>query len=98
MSGEGGFSQLAKIKPATTTVRGPDHRVDEAGERHGFVSREAPPQLMKLKQTVHAHVSQINVRAETDDLNIFMAWCREERISYREALKRIVAAIKKGAV
>jgi hypothetical protein len=47
---------------------------------------------------VNAATAQINVRAEVADLNVFLAWCKSERLSYREAFKRIAVAIRKGIV
>lgn len=91
-------SKIATITPDIAPAPpAPPPEADMVAERHGFVARESE-QLLKLREPVNAATAQINVRAEVADLNVFLAWCKAERLSYREAFKRIAAAIRKGAV
>jgi hypothetical protein len=91
-------SKIASIAPNAADAPPPAPPEAEAvAERHGFVARESE-QLVRMREPVNAATSQINVRAETTDLNVFLTWCKTERLSYREAFKRIAAAIRKGAI
>ena len=91
-------SKIAAITPDTAAaLPAPPPEAEAVAERHGFVARESE-QLLKIREPVNAATAQINVRAEVADLNVFLAWCKSERLSYREAFKRIAAAIRKGAV
>lgn len=91
-------SKIAAIAPSVEDTPPPaPPEADAVAERHGFVARESE-QLLKIREPVNAATAQINVRAEVADLNVFLAWCKAERLSYREAFKRIAAAIRKGAV
>lgn len=90
-------SKIASIAPDTAAPSALPPEADAVAERHGFVARESE-QLLKIREPVNAATAQINVRAEVADLNVFLAWVKAERLSYREAFKRIAVAIRKGAV
>lgn len=77
------------IEPQRSAVQ---RQVDQAGERHGFVSREAP-QRRKRRMGGSEPTDQFNLRAAIADINTFVSWCERERISCREGFSRLVQAI-----
>ena len=97
-----GFGFAARVARIPAETEGPTPTVplretDAAAQRRGFVTRE-PEQLVRLREPSNAPTAQINVRAEVADLNVFMLWCKEQRLSYREAFKRIAVAIEAGKI
>ena len=67
---------------------------DAVGERLGFVSRE-PLQTMPLKRRkpVEEPTFSFTARVSLRSGNRFIAWCEEERVSYREGFDRLMALL-----
>lgn len=82
-----GFSD---IKP---TVDKTSERIDQAGERLGFSSREAPVRRKRRNLAVAEPTDQLNLRAAIADINLFVEWCEQRRMSYREGFGLLVRRI-----
>jgi hypothetical protein len=91
MSGKNlGFGgKLATIKPdqdETSTIS--DARIDEVGERHGFVAREPIQKLTRRKPSEPS--ANLNIRPPVTTFNRFLQFCEKNRMSYPEALKELM--------
>lgn len=91
MSGKNlGFGdKLANITPDTEApARIPDARIDEVGERHGFVAREPIQKLTRRKPSEPS--ANLNIRPPITTFNRFLIFCEQNRMSYPEALKELM--------
>lgn len=81
-----GFADLAKIKPEPVSdTHIPNELVDRAGEKAGFVSRE-PMQRLSKHPTNKEPVVNLNMRPPISLSNRFVAFSKQERMTYNEAL------------
>jgi hypothetical protein len=90
-----GLSTLVDFKPAggageATTV--PDAPMRAIAEAHGFVERN-PAVPLKRRKPVDEPTYSFTARVTVRSANRFIAWCEEERISYREGFDRLVKQI-----
>jgi len=87
-------SKLSKIKPAEGTDEPvvPDHKIDEVGDRAGFVSRE-PVQRMTRRKPAEPSAN-LNIRPPITTFNRFLQFCEANRMSYPEALKELMDRAK----
>lgn len=70
--------------------------LDRVGEAHGFVSREAIPTVRRKRRIIdNEPTDQLNLRCSIRHINRFIAWCDEERITYRQGFQRLVDGIDK---
>jgi hypothetical protein len=91
MSGKNlGFGgKLAKIKPDTQErVKISDAKIDEVGERHGFVAREPVQKMTRRKPSEPS--ANLNIRPPVTTFNRFLVFCEINRMSYPEALKELM--------
>jgi hypothetical protein len=91
MSGKNlGFGgKLARIVPDSgdpDTVA--DAKIDELGERHGFVAREPVQKLTRRKPSEPS--ANLNIRPPITTFNRFLVFCEKNRMSYPEALKELM--------
>jgi hypothetical protein len=90
------FVAFPDITPRAPVQIAPEveHAQDAVGERLGFVSRE-PVQTMPLKRRkpVEEPTFSFTARVSLRSGNRFIAYCEEERISYREGFDRLMAAL-----
>ncbi|MDX0716990.1 hypothetical protein FB008_1226 [Sinorhizobium medicae] len=83
MSGKDlGFGgKLANITPNKDDApRNPDAKVDEIGDRHGFVPREPIQKLTRRKPS--APSANLNIRPPDTSFNRFLQFCEKNRMSY----------------
>ena len=94
MSGKNlGFGKLADIKPdAEERSAIPDAKIDEIGERHGFVTREPVQKLSRRKPAEPS--ANLNIRPSITVFNRFVQFCEDNRMSYPEALKELMDRAK----
>jgi hypothetical protein len=86
-------AKLNQIKPSMEPQhRIPDAKIDEVGERHGFVSREPTQKIVRRKEAEPS--ANLNIRPPISTYNRFVAWAMEERLSYPEALKELMDRAK----
>lgn len=86
-------NKLAAIKPdnePAPTV--PDHKLDEIGERHGFVAREPVQKVSRRKEAEPS--ANLNIRPPISTYNRFVTWAMDNRLSYPEALKELMDRAK----
>jgi hypothetical protein len=91
MSGKNlGFGgKLANITPDKDEEAAiPDARIDEVGERHGFVAREPVQKLTRRKPSEPS--ANLNIRPPVTTFNRFVLFCEKNRMSYPEALKELM--------
>ena|SRR5215203_7546965 len=62
-------------------------------EAHGFVERNSPAAPRKRRRPVDEPTYSFTARVTVRAADRFIAWCEEERISYREGFERLVALI-----
>ncbi|TAU37810.1 hypothetical protein ELI44_32945 (plasmid) [Rhizobium ruizarguesonis] len=88
-----GFGALKDIKPDTLDEPPiPDHKIDEIGDRAGFVSREPTQKIVRRKEAEPS--ANLNIRPPISTYNRFVAWAMENRLSYPEALKELMDRAK----
>lgn len=84
-----GFDKLADIKPDAESEPGIlDRKIDEIGERQGFVAREPVQKLTRRKPAEPS--ANLNIRPSVTTLNRFLLFCERNRMSYAEALKELM--------
>lgn len=91
MSGKDlGFGgKLAAITPDREEQRNiSDAKIDEVGERHGFVAREPVQKLTRRKPSEPS--ANLNIRPPITTFNRFLLFCEHNRMSYPEALKELM--------
>lgn len=91
MSGKNlGFGgKLANITPDRDDAPNiSDARIDEVGERHGFVTREPLQKLTRRKPSEPS--ANLNIRPPITTFNRFLLFCEKNRMSYPEALKELM--------
>lgn len=82
-------AKLGQIKPAVEPEpQIPVHKMDEIGDRHGFVSREPTQKIVRRKDAEPS--ANLNIRPPISTYNRFVAWAMQERLSYPEALKELM--------
>ncbi len=91
MSGKNlGFGgKLANITPdREDPVKISDAKIDEVGERHGFIAREPVQKLTRRKPSEPS--ANLNIRPPITTFNRFLVFCEQNRMSYPEALKELM--------
>lgn len=91
MSGKNlGFGgKLANITPDKEVIAEiSDAKIDEVGERHGFVAREPIQKLTRRKPSEPS--ANLNIRPPISTFNRFLLFCEKNRMSYPEALKELM--------
>ncbi|MVA59624.1 hypothetical protein [Agrobacterium vitis] len=91
MSGKNlGFGgKLANITPdRDDALNISDAKIDEVGERHGFVTREPLQKLTRRKPSEPS--ANLNIRPPITTFNRFLLFCEKNRMSYPEALKELM--------
>jgi len=91
MSGKNlGFGgKLANITPDKEDLpKISDTKIDEVGERHGFVTREPIQKLTRRKPSEPS--ANLNIRPPITTFNRFLVFCEKNRMSYPEALKELM--------
>lgn len=84
-----GFGKLADIKPDTGSEPViSDRKIDEIGERHGFVTREPVQKLTRRRPAEPS--ANLNIRPSITTFNRFLQFCERNRMSYPEALKELM--------
>ncbi|CAH1696792.1 conserved hypothetical protein [Hyphomicrobiales bacterium] len=85
-----GFDRINDVKPDETNApAAPISKVDAAGERHGFVSREANERLFKREAQKEATVP-LSIRPPLSVANRFITYCKDRRLSYWEGLAQLM--------
>jgi hypothetical protein len=64
-------------------------KIDAAAGRHGFTSREPSGRLYKMEMSKEATVP-LSIRPPLSVANRFVAWCKENRLSYWEGLNELM--------
>lgn len=67
-----------------------DAVADQAGFRHREPLREPPRRRRGTTKQLH----NLTMKLDIDDAETFIRYCERERLSYREAFSRLVAAIR----
>ncbi|CAN7623656.1 hypothetical protein [Neorhizobium tomejilense] len=84
-----GFGKLADIKPDIESEPGiSDRKIDEIGERHGFIAREPVQKLTRRKPAEPS--ANLNIRPSITTFNRFLQFCERNRMSYPEGLKELM--------
>ncbi|MCQ1771885.1 hypothetical protein NOI24_11280 [Neorhizobium galegae] len=84
-----GFGKLADIKPDTESGSGiSDDKIDEIGQRHGFIAREPVQKLTRRKPAEPS--ANLNIRPSITTFNRFLQFCEQNRMSYPEGLKELM--------
>lgn len=98
MSNGFGFGDIKAGTAVSRATREESTVVDQVGEAHGFIPRQALPTIQrKAKSGPDGPVGQFNLRAAVSDVNDFVDWCGKERLSYREGF-RILMELKRKHV
>ncbi len=84
------FARLNEIAPDAAGPAPPVERVDAAGARHGFTSREPGERLYKNDGSKEATVP-LSIRPPLSVANRFIAWCKQNRLSYWEGLNELMS-------
>ncbi|MGX7709382.1 hypothetical protein [Methylobacterium sp. Gmos1] len=92
-----GLANLGDFKPATPAPDEVPAVSRAAAAAHGFVERDAPKPIKRRRASEEPTVS-FTMRIDVSDQNDFIEWCDRERLPYREGFKRIMAAVRKGAI
>ena len=79
--------------PPKTITQEAVKRVDEIGERAGFVNREPPPEPFRRTKPRLEPMQNVTMRLSIRSATKFGAWCERRRISYREGFDELVARI-----
>ncbi len=80
--------KISGIKPALPPETSNIALIDAAGDRNGFISREAQPQF-RHERTVESRV-QFSMRFRESSMNKFKRFCDEQRLSYPEAVEELM--------
>ena len=86
------------FKPAIGAGEGvtvPEAPLRAMAEAHGFVERN-PAVPLKRRKPVDEPTYSFTARVTVRSANRFIAWCEDERISYREGFDRLVKLIDKA--
>jgi hypothetical protein len=83
------FGKLAEIVPDPLGPAPGVEKVDAAGARHGFTSREPAERLYKNDGSKEATVP-LSIRPPLSVANRFIAWCKQNRLSYWEGLNELM--------
>lgn len=92
-----GLANLGDFKPAASAPEPPPVVSRTAAAAHGFVERD-PPKPIKRRRASEEPTVSFTMRIDVSDQVDFIEWCDRERLPYREGFKRIMAAVRKGAV
>jgi hypothetical protein len=93
-----GLASLTDFRPHTPSEDTHTPRaapVRAIAEAHGFVERNSPAAPRKRRRPVEEPTYSFTARVTVRAADRFIAWCEEERISYREGFDRLVALIDK---
>lgn len=92
----GKFDAFAGIEPdreKSTAGRPAMKDLDRSADRMGFTSRREPEVAIKRQRGTDDAVHQFTMRVRVRASNKFVAWCEEERLSYREGFDKLVEFI-----
>jgi hypothetical protein len=92
-----GLANLGDFKPSAPAPEDVPVVSRTAAAAHGFVERD-PPKPIKRRRASEEPTVSFTMRIDVSDQNDFIQWCDEQRLPYREGFKRIMAAVRKGAV
>lgn len=84
------FGKIAEIAPDPIGLVPSVEKVDAAGVRHGFISREPAERLYKNESSKEATVP-LSIRPPLSVANRFIAWCKQNRLSYWEGLNELMS-------
>jgi hypothetical protein len=90
-----GLASLTDFRPLTSSGE-PAPAARSIAEAHGFVERNALAAPRKRRRPVEEPTYSFTARVTVRAADRFIAWCEEERISYREGFDRLVALIDKA--
>lgn len=93
MSDKFGFAprNFDAIKPGGAAVSAPEpsiEKIDRAGDARGFKSRENVEPISRRKSV--GPTTPLNIRCPVRVFNPFVKFCEEERLSYWEAIERLM--------
>ena len=83
------FAKLAEIAPDPVGPAPIVEKLDAAAARHGFTSREPAERLYKNDGSKEATVP-LSIRPPLSVANRFIAWCKQNRLSYWEGLNELM--------
>jgi hypothetical protein len=71
-------------------------QADRVADQAGFKYREPPREPPKKRRGSDKQLHSFTLRADMDDVETFIRWTEQERLSYREAFARLVAGIQRS--
>ncbi len=87
-------AKLNQFKPAAEPEPDiPVEKLDEVGERHGFVSREPVVRVEKVRKKNQIQ-DTVYVRGPIDVTNRFKQFCNDRDFSYGEGLEELMRVAK----
>jgi hypothetical protein len=90
VSSQPDVSWMAKPAVEKKPARDPVQLVDEIAERHGYVSREAPPPRARRQRRPDDPMQNFTMRLPIADTERFIRYCERERLTYREAFAQLL--------
>ncbi|MCB5205152.1 hypothetical protein LH464_22040 [Neorhizobium sp. T786] len=92
------FAKLDSFKPRAPDAVPPQavEQVEAIAKSRGFVDDQKMPERTLRKNRNGSSVAHTTatMRVVTEDWNAFVAWCDAERMTYKEAFKRLLQAAK----